>query len=64
MLKQDMYLRVLVWWWGRKEAPASFFDILRSSAEQMLYRKREWGFFVGFCGQRRGCIKGKLKEKL
>ena len=41
MLKQDMYLRVLVWWWGRKEAPASFFDILRSSAEQMLYRKRE-----------------------
>ena len=39
MLKQDMYLRVLVWWWGCKEAPASFFD--GSSAEQMLYRKRE-----------------------
>lgn len=61
---KEVYFRVLVWWWGHKEALAPFFDILRSGTDQMLCRQMEWGFFVGFCGQRRACVQARLKEKL
>ena len=63
--KEEVYFGdLVVTKMGHKEALAPFLCTLRSSTDQMLYRETEWGFFVGFCGQRRGCVKGRLKENL